>query len=200
MTGKNLFSRYAKLAFALVCVGALHLTIWLNAEKVARPFVQAYVPLTKNEAIKRAVKSCESRFQAYFTDCSTPSEEDISREIQINEERYQYRELRPIEEKIRDVASIMFGIVYAALALVGLWAFKSWFAMNIWPMLAVFFRRLHTSLDLSEREATRRLRRAEEDFRTLKSLRDDGLIAEDVFIVRRNKLKAAISVGTTGNS
>lgn len=200
MTGKSLFSRYAKLAFALVCVGALHLTIWLNVEKVARPFVPAYVPLTKNEAIKRAGKSCESSFQQYFKDCSTPSEEDILSETRMNEARYEYEELRPFEEKVRDVASVVLGIGYAALALAALWAFKSWFVLNIWPMLAAFFRRLHTSLDLSERGATRRLRRAEEDFRTLKSLLDDGLIAEDVFIARRNKLKAAINVGTTGRS
>lgn len=199
MTGKSLFSRYAQLAFVLVCLGTLQLTMWFNIEEVARPFVQAYVPLTKTGAVKRAVESCESRFQPYYKNCSTPNEEDISFEIRMNEARYEERELRPVEEKVRGVASIVLGILYGALALTALWAFKSWFVMNIWPMLAGFFARWRTSLNVSERGTARRLRQAEKDFRTLKSLRDDELITEDVFITRRNKLKAAIKADPTGN-
>ena len=48
--------------------------------------------------------------------------------------------------------------------------------------------------------ATRRLRRAQEEFRTLKSLRDDGLIGEELFVARKNKLKAAISPAAAGKS
>jgi len=199
MTGRALFSRCAFLTFCLIFAGALHLTLSLNANDIAKPFVQAYVPLDKKQAIKQAVNNCEKSagFQFALVDCSIPSKEDILMQISRHREAYEYGELQPVVKNVRNVTDFALGSVYAALALGALWALIRWFGSNIWPKLAKSAGPLRTSLlraslNLSERGAARRLRRAEEEFRTLKSLRDEGLITEDVFVARKNKLKAAI--------
>lgn len=196
MTGRGLFSRCAWLAVGLFCAGALHVALRLMADDIATRFVQPYVPLPKEGAFQRAIKTCnDSIMRPYLENCSMPSEGGISTEMAVHKADYEYRKFGPVKERVDDVTNSALGMVYAALALAALWAFKSWFGANIWPKLAGFVGPLRASLDLSERGASRRLRRAEKEFRTLKSLRDDGLIAEDVFVTRRNKLKAAIMVG-----
>lgn len=201
MKGRGLFSRCAWLAVGLICAGAVHVALRLMSDDIATRFVQPYVPLTREEAFTRAVKACnDSGMRPYIENCSMPSDINISTEMVVHKADYEYRKFEPVKERVNDVINIALGMVYAALALAALWAFKSWFGANIWPMLAGFIGPLRTSLDLSEMGASRRLRRAENEFRTLKSLRDDGLITEDVFVTRRNKLKAAIKAGPMSKS
>lgn len=201
MTGRDLFSRCAWLAVGLFCAGAIHVALRLMADDIATRFVQPYVPLTGIGAFEEAVKACNSSsMRPYLENCSMPIEQAISREMVVHKANYEYRTVGPVRERVDDVTNFALGMVYAALALAALWAFKSWFGANIWPTLTGFVGPLRTSLDLSERGASRRLRRAEKEFRTLKSLRDDGLIAEDVFVTRRNKLKAAIKADPKSNS
>lgn len=201
MTGRSLFSRCAWLVVGLLCVAVLHAALRLISNDIATRFVRPYVPLTKEGAFTRAVQVCnQSGIRPYTENCSMPSDGSISTEMVAHKADYEYREFEPVKERIDDVTNIVLGMVYAALGLSALWAFKSWFGANIWPMLAGFVRPLRASLDLSERGASWRLRRAEKEFRTLKSLHDDGLISEDVFVTRRNKLMAAIKAGPKGKS
>ena len=129
-----------------------------------------------------------------------PSESSVLTWMERDKANYEYQEVQPVARRVRDATDVGFGMVYAALALGALWAFKTWFAVNVWPRLVSLVGPLQASLNLSETRATRRLRRAQEEFRTLKSLRDDGLIGEELFVARKNKLKAAISPVTTGKS
>lgn len=201
MTGRSLFSRCAWLIVGLLCAGALHFALSLMANDIATLFVQAYVPLTKEEAFKQAVSSCNrSSMRTYLENCSMPSENTVSEEMENHKFYYDRREFEPIKSRVHDVTNVAFGVVYATLALVALWAFINWFIANVWPMLAGSLGVLRNSLDLSEKSAARRLRRAEKEFRTLKSLRDDGLIAEDVFVARKDKLKAGIKANPVSKS
>ena len=200
MTGRAFFSRCAWLTVALICAGALHLALSLNAQSIATPLVKAYVPLTKEVAAKQAIEACNGSVRRYSEDCSMPSESSVLTWMERDKANYEYQEVQPVARRVRDATDVGFGMVYAALALGALWAFKTWFAVNVWPRLVSLVGPLQASLNLSETRATRRLRRAQEEFRTLKSLRDDGLIGEELFVARKNKLKAAISPVTTGKS
>ena len=193
MTGRGLLSRCAWLILGLIFAGALHLTLRLLASDIATQFAQAYVPLTKEEAFKLAVNSCDgSIIRRYQENCSVPNGSTVSVEMERHKAEYDYRKFSPVKERVQDVTDFALGMVYAALALAAIWAFVSWFTTNVWPMLAGVIGSVRNSLDLSEKSTAWRLRRAEEEFRTLKSLRDDGLIAEEVFAARKGKLKAAI--------
>jgi len=194
MTGRGLLSRYAWLILGLIFAGALHLTLRLMAKDIATQFAQAYVPLTKEEAFRLAVSSCDSSMmRRYQENCSVPSGGAVSVEMERHKAEYDYRKFSPVKERVQEVTDFALGVVYAAFALAAFWAFVNWFATNVWPMLAESMGVLRSSLNLSEKSTAWRLRRAEEEFRTLKSLRDDGLIAEDVFVARKGKLKAAIN-------
>jgi hypothetical protein len=197
MTGKGLFSKLAGLAVVLLCAGALHLAISLMAEDIARIFVPIYSPIGKEEAKELAVKTCQSDSNYRYSwqpykDCSMPSKEDITMQIQGHERDYKNYTLGPVKEIVLNVTNFVIGTMYAAVSVIGLWAIKTWFVANLWPKISGLLRPLHRTLNLSEMSATRRLRRVEAEFRTLKSLRDDGLITEEVFVSRKNKLKAAI--------
>lgn len=197
MTGKGLFSKLAGLGVVLLCAGVLHLAISLMAEDIARIFVPVYSPIGKKEAKELAVKSCESNRENYpytwgHKNCSIPSGDDVSVQIQEHERNYKYYTLEPVKDIVINVTNFVIGTMYAALFLVGLWAIKTWFVANLWPNISGLLRPLRRSLNLSEMGASRRLRRVEAEFSTLKSLRDDGLITEEVFVARKNKLKAAI--------
>lgn len=177
----------------LLFAGGLHLAVRLMASDITTQFVQAYVPLTKEEAFKQAVNSCDrSSMRPYLEDCSMPSESTVSAEMENHKFYYNRREFEPVKGRVHDVTDFALGVIYASLALAALWAFKNWFSFNVWPTLAGFRGAIRSTLDLSEKGSAWRLRRAEKEFRTLKSLRDDGLLAEDVFVARKDKLKAAI--------
>ena len=188
------------MTVVLICAGALHVALSLNAYSIATPLVKAYVPLTKEAATKQTTEACDRSLRRYNEDCSTPSESSVLTWMERDKTNYEYQEVHPVARRVRDATDIAFGMVYAALALGAIWAFKSWFGVNVWPRLVSLVGPLRASLNLSETRATRRLRRAQEEFRTLKSLRDDGLISEELFVARKNKLKAAISPAAAGKS
>ena len=197
MTGKSLFSKLAGFGVVLLCAGALHLAIFLKAEDIARIFVPVYSPIGKEAARELAVKGCESYKKDYpysWGDkaCSIPSENDIAMQIEGHESDYNRHTLDPVKDIVLDVTGFVIGTMYAALFIMGLWAIKTWFVANLWPRIADLLKPLHRSLNLPEMGASRRLRRVEAEFSTLKSLRDDGLITEEDFVARKNKLKAAI--------
>lgn len=196
MTGKNLFSRLTWLGGILLCAGALHIALTLNNEGIARLFLGAYVPLAKESAISRAVEFCNRESMSWpwpsQKNCSLPSDSDIAMELRKHEENYKYYVVSPAKEIVRDVTNFALGSVYAILFIASLWMLIKWFAANLWPKISGLAGTLHRSINWTEMGAARRLRRAEEEFRTLKNLRDEGLIAEEVFVARKDRLRAAI--------
>jgi hypothetical protein len=196
MTGRNLISRLTWLGCFLLCAGALHLASTLGNKDIARLFIRSYVPLAKEEATRRAIELCDRDSMSWSwqsrKNCSLPSDSDVAMELRKHEQDYEYSIARSAETNVRDGTNFAFGSVYAILFIAGLWGLIRWFAANIWPKIAGFAGTLHRSINWTEMGATRRLRRAEDEFRTLKNLRDQGLIAEDVFVARKDKLRAAI--------
>jgi hypothetical protein len=196
MNGRALISRFCWLTTGLLCVGAIHVAATLNVDVIARPFHRDYVPISSEEARRVAEEECGHSMAGFaYRDC-TPTAAAVSWALEKDQLVFIEREVEPIRERIRDVVNIVGGILYALLALGALWAIKSWFAASSWPRvrrLVGLAKPAWTSVDLSGMNETRRLRRAEAEFKTLKSLRDEGLITEAVFVARKDKLKAGIA-------
>lgn len=129
-------------------------------------------------------------------DCFSLIEMHVRAEIERHRSLYEYDTLRLAKDRILEVAAVAFAFIYATLAPAALWAVKSWLVINVWPLLAKTLGSLQASWTFADRTSARRLRRAEEEFRTLKSLHDDRMIAEEAFVDRRNKLKIRLTAGS----
>jgi hypothetical protein len=76
-------------------------------------------------------------------------------------------------------------------------AFLMWCRSTLLPIVGRFRAKLRDrsslSVDLQSIGANRRVRQAESDFATLKNLHDNGLINDEMFNLRKEELKAALT-------
>jgi hypothetical protein len=196
MTSRAFRNRMAALLIVLAIVAGTHLGLRLNSTDIARSFATTYVPLSKQEAVERVQKYCKeiSEWSHQRQYCNKSIEDRTAIEQRDHAATYESDVVGRMRDRFDDSVDIVAGFSYAAIALAAAWALLRWFGWNVWPTVARALGRVRVNLGMSDRRAAWQLQRAEKDFRTLKSLRDDDIITEEVFTQRRDRLKAGLKV------
>lgn len=210
MTLGEVFVRWMKLAGVVILLAMTHLALHLEvAPRLAEVFAPPYAPLSAEDALTayRAAgrdNPCWSSSLSYQLQCeagllgprpaaATNSPPDLEYEHRLHRERYEATELHPLTKRIRIGIAIFFVICYAAIALDAMWCVKRWFTARGRSAIAA---RLSCVLWIPDRlkrfAASRSLRRAESELVTLVSLRQSGLITEEMFDRRKDALKAVL--------
>ncbi|HJV02083.1 MAG TPA: hypothetical protein VJ752_16205 [Burkholderiaceae bacterium] len=111
---------------------------------------------------------------------------------EIHRNLFLWNEVRPHEAKAENLINWIFGILYFSLVLFVLLGFKRWLTSSVVPRI----RKRLEGIDVTRiggvfrgMNARRKLRKAESDFITAKNLYENGLITEEMFLMRKNKLK-----------
>lgn len=209
MTIKALLVRYILLAVCLVGLGAAHSALLEHVPAIARHYAPPYVPLVKEEANKRATET----YKASTTNCDNPSDymgeylckmrltpsapesvEQLERkEYESHRWLYTQREILPLQEKLETATRLGFGMLYFIIAISALiltWrSFKSSRLPGLFGRIQDRRRSVRFRSNLKDVLAGHRLRNAEDEFRALKNLHDNGLITDDMFAMRKEELR-----------
>jgi hypothetical protein len=195
----SLLTRWTWLLASLPCAVALHVALHLNAPLIAGQFVPAYTPYSVEEAASRGRSVCENDISARTVgiDCEKALP-DYMAAVQTGKAVATQGEVDYLSEKIQIAAGIIFCIVYGALAMFATRLFTEW--RDSRPQRLV----RHSSADtadplvplqrLKRMSAARSLRNAEEEYRTLESLHDKGLITDEMFEKGKRDLTAALGM------
>jgi hypothetical protein len=198
LTVTDVLKRWVWLAVPLICAIALHVTLEKKADTLAQKYGPEYVPITEVEARKRAVIDCESSLHRKIRGetCGEITERQV--EYQLEQDKYHFDRdtIAPLARQIKNGAAIAFSIIYAAIILTALWVFFKWLVPLARRVLGRGMASVsESSLDvpgLRRMNASRTLRKAEDDFRTLKSLHENGLITAEMFDKGKRDLKATL--------
>jgi uncharacterized membrane protein len=110
---------------------------------------------------------------------------------------FENNEVEPHVDSVKNGINLVFGILYAGLALLTGRTLFTWFVTEPVPAILRMMSKVKVALPVAmhvkEMKTSRKLRRTENDFTTLKNLFDNGLITEEVFLKRKDELKAVLS-------
>lgn len=120
----------------------------------------------------------------------------IDNKLRAHRWAWKQREVGPRAEKFEEGFHIAFSMSYAVIALYALLALKQWFFSNGRQALNRRVAKLGTMSGISGRvsdiAANHKMRKAQADFQTLKSLHENGLITDEVFAKRKDALRAGL--------
>lgn len=183
------------LASVLGCVVGLHGVTFLKAEDIAS-YWHPYVALASGEVQERAsqaLESCERGLSYQYLKVPCPREPEAA-VLKAHRDQYDYDVRWNGGNDVKQSANVVFGFMYGLLAIPLIWSFgRSLVAKGRsgGRALRVAGESLRSELAFGDR-TSRRFRRAEEQFSTLKSLREDGLISDKVYEQRKADLKASL--------
>lgn len=197
MTFKDLLLRWFLLAMMLLSLLILYLSVDRSA--LAEKFAPLYVAPAMVDVRQEVVKACESssRYTSnsyYTTDCA-PSQEQITEILRQHRYRYEWNELHPLLKYGENVALGVCWLFAAAAA----WNFWRWLRIQRLPRVPGARRALEGLAGVTkvgERLESRRMRKANADFATLKNLFDNGLITETDFLARKAVLSQSLTSAT----
>jgi len=170
------------------------------AVKAAPP----YVPLSDERALAEAFAACldDPKLGGLsFTTCETiyenPSPELLKSAHESHSLAFDRAEVFPRYEELQDQYLTYFEGFLVFLGLVAAAVFLLWCRSTLLPLALRFSAKLRDRSNLSAGietfGATRQVRQAESDFATLKNLHDNGLIDDEMFNLRKEELRVALT-------
>ena len=113
-----------------------------------------------------------------------------------NHEEYQEREIQPRHDRLTLGAGIFLGIAGLIIVLRALASTQRWWSARAPLDLSNGWRRFVPrgfGAGIRDTVLSRKLHRIESDFQALKSLRDNGVISQEVFEQRTSALRDALA-------
>lgn len=110
----------------------------------------------------------------------------------IHRSQFIWKNVRPHVEKAEGAIDWIFGISYAVVALLFSLAIFKWLKFSALPMMRDGLKTASSApvgKAFRDLNAARKLRKAESDFLTAKTLYENGLITEEMFFKRKDELK-----------
>lgn len=171
------------------------------AHRAARP----YVPLSDENALAEAFVECQNysvrRALSSFTACEmlyeNPSSELLKSAHESHRLAFDRAEIFPRFEELQDQYLTYFERFLVFLGLTATAVFLLWCRSTLLPLAVKFHAKLRARSSLSTGietfSATRQVRQAESDFATLKNLHDNGLIDDEMFHLRKEELRLALT-------
>jgi hypothetical protein len=170
------------------------------AHRAARP----YVPLSDENALAEAFVACRNYSELHalsFDECETlyenPSSELLKSAHESHRLVFDRAEIFPRFEELQDQYLTYFERFLVFLGLVAAAVFLLWCRSTLLPLVLRFSAKLRDRSNLSAGietfGATRQVRQAESDFATLKNLHDNGLIDDEMFNLRKEELRVALT-------
>lgn len=194
MTGHKFKQQCILLGLGIAILGSGHIAMTVMSIEIAKVFARPYVPITRQEAHEQIRRDCLRSFAAHYNirSCEV-SAEDISRTIAFRYTRYELDVLSPIAEKIALTANVVYGILYTVLAASFAWALALWLRRATAPAKQLVVERFRVANKMPSFITSARLSKAEKEFRTLRSLQENGLISEADFLARKQRLAVSLA-------
>lgn len=177
MTLRELLTRCVKLIGVALLLGVSHLPLYLEvAPRVAHELSPPFDP--RSEAPLNAVlwppaglcrENSSANYIAWCVDNVVPR-----------------------TEFIRTTLTLVYGAAYTILSLLILWSLGLWLRRQAIPSLVVKFNRVMQSIPVKNVLVNWRLKRAENEYRTLVNLHQNSLLSEEVFLRRKAALKSIL--------
>jgi hypothetical protein len=202
-TKKFILSCLVLLAFAwggYIVYDAKYDAAYGVAHKAARP----YVPLSDEDAIAEAFAECQNdpellalSFRACDTIYENPSPKLLKAAHESHSLAFDRAEIFPRVHELQDQYLTYFERFLVFLGLTATAVFLLWCRSTLLPLAVKFHAKLRARSSLSTGietfSATRQVRQAESDFATLKNLHDNGLIDDEMFHLRKEELRLALT-------
>lgn len=222
MTNKMLMLRWFFSAICLTFFALVFAAIVEQGSPVAELMAPEYVPLPAEEVFRLANLECV-RPPGAKTGCVYPDEGEpevtgdvlqdlgneqlakaerlglairLNRPEDSNRNRYYENEIRPRHDQLILWAGIVLGIASLLVVARTLVITREWSNTREPLSVDIEWRKFvpeTLGAGLRDAAASRKLRRIDSDLKALKSLRDNGVISDEVFEERKNALRDSIS-------
>lgn len=219
MTLKGMFIRWFLAGVGFGCLAFAYSLLYTKTTSIAERMAPQYVPLTEEEVYERARIACIRPLGAtsgctFPTVTEAPSDgtaegEYIRSEListrnmivalgfQIpkaeHRKEFTQREIAPRVDGLRTKLDWCLGVISAAISLYAVAVFWKWFSTNGRRSLSQGLEHLkRTPGNFRGLFASRKLRRTESEFLTIKNLHENGLISDEIFAKRKADLRSAI--------
>lgn len=221
MTGKGLLAKWLWLAVFVVGAIATHAVVYTKAFLIAETFGPRYVLPTTEEVYESAGIPCE-RPPGATTGCQELSKASTSGsawDVAMAESKYksvflslwgaearhreafEQKEVQPAAEALQTTFHIAFGVLYAGVSLYFLALLRKTFDAQHRQAFGYRLRKLIRAAQLRGTfeglSGGRKLRQAQNEFLVVKSLYENGLITEAMFLQRKDELKARLGSNGT---
>ena len=204
MEAKYLLKRIGIIAGVVTVLATAHLALHFQSKEIARSVMSEYIPMTASEldSATRSQGNCTLDLNAMRGYSCHPDDKDWEREkAQIaayHVSEWEVKNLYQGEARIQVALAILFGIGYAILLMMMLSSLREFFSTR----LAARIRKRITNLRRAAIDSSRGLRQAmdrrqlhqaQKEFLSLKSLFENGVISEEVFVKRKAALAARLA-------
>ncbi|KQW38428.1 hypothetical protein [Rhizobacter sp. Root404] len=196
MTFKNLLLRWILLAAMLFSL--LILYHFTDRSALAGKFVPHYVPMSQEQARLAAAQKCDTSYRRFTENCSALDQQEVDFVLMAHRRDFEREHIEPVLGYLENVG---FAVCFA-FAAAGIWFLWQWLTLQ-WSTRIAGARQAFGSLTslakIDERLKSRRMKKANADFLTLKNLFDNGLISEADFLTRKDLLAASVAGAVSRN-
>lgn len=199
-----LLKRLGVIAGFATLLAIAHLVLHFQAKEIARSVMSQYIPMTASEldSATRSKGYCRDEY-TFISDAScTPDKKSWEgQKVQTayyHQRQWEENNLYQGEARVQVAVAILFGIGYSILLVLMFNSLREFFKAGPAATIHKRFTNLkRTAIDSSGglREAMdrRQLHQAQKELLSLKSLYENGVISEEVFVKRKAVLAARLA-------